>query len=173
MTMHSIVLIGPPGSGKSTVGRSLAKRLERKFVDTDSLIEERTQKKISEIFVDDGEDAFRSLEIKVLKDVLEIPNCVISLGGGAPIKDESQKLIGSSNVFVVFLDISLAAAAPRVGFNRDRPLLLGNPRAQWQSLNEARRPIYQKLASLSIKVDDMSVEQIVEEVISMYEMASQ
>jgi shikimate kinase len=74
---------------------------------------------------------------------------------------------------VVFLDISLAAAAPRVGFNRDRPLLLGNPRAQWQSLNEARRPIYQKLASLSIKVDDMSVDQIVEEVISMYEMASQ
>ena len=68
MTMHSIVLIGPPGSGKSTVGRSLSKRLERKFVDTDSLIEERTQKKISEIFVDDGEDAFRSLEIKVLKD---------------------------------------------------------------------------------------------------------
>jgi shikimate kinase len=74
---------------------------------------------------------------------------------------------------VVFLDISLSAAAPRVGFNRDRPLLLGNPRAQWQSLNEARRPIYQKLASLSIKVDDMSVDQIVEEVISMYEMASQ
>jgi shikimate kinase len=173
MTMHSIVLIGPPGSGKSTVGRSLAKRLERKFVDTDSLIEERTQKKISEIFVDDGEDAFRLLELNVLKDVLEISNCVISLGGGAPIKDESQKLIGSSNVFVVFLDISLAAAAPRVGFNRDRPLLLGNPRAQWQSLNEARRPIYQKLASLSIKVDDMSVDQIVEEVTSIYEMASQ
>ena len=74
---------------------------------------------------------------------------------------------------MVFLDISLSAAAPRVGFNRDRPLLLGNPRAQWQSLNEARRPIYQKLASLSIKVDDMSVDQIVEEVISMYEMASQ
>lgn len=173
MTMHSIVLIGPPGSGKSTVGRSLAKRLERKFIDTDSLIEERTQRKIAEIFVDDGEDAFRLLELNVLKDVLEISNCVISLGGGAPIKDESQKLIGSSDVFVVFLDISLATAAPRVGFNRDRPLLLGNPRAQWQSLNEARRPIYQKLASLSIKVDDMSVDQIVEEVVSIYEMASQ
>ena len=168
MTMHSIVLIGPPGSGKSTVGRSLAKRLDRKFFDTDSLIEERTQKKISEIFVDDGEDAFRLLELNVLKDVLQISNCVISLGGGAPIKDESQKLIGSSNVFVVFLDISLAAAAPRVGFNRDRPLLLGNPRAQWQSLNEARRPIYQKLASLSIKVDDMSVDQIVQEILPAY-----
>jgi len=81
--------------------------------------------------------------------------------------------MATSDIFVVFLDISLAAAAPRVGFNRDRPLLLGNPRAQWQSLNEIRRPIYEKLATLSIKVDDMSVDQIVGEIIPKYEMVSQ
>ena len=81
--------------------------------------------------------------------------------------------MATSDIFVVFLDISLAAAAPRVGFNRDRPLLLGNPRAQWQSLNEFRRPIYEKLATLSIKVDDMSVDQIVGEIIPKYEMVSQ
>jgi len=59
------------------------------------------------------------------------------------------------------LDVSLAAAAPRVGFNRDRPLLLGNPRAQWQSLSDQRRPIYEKLATHSIKVDDMTVDEII------------
>ena len=169
--MNSIVLIGPPGSGKSTVGRSMAKRLDRKFLDSDSLIEEKSQRRISEIFVDDGEEFFRKLEMTVLQEVLLVPDCIISLGGGAPIKEESQALIASSDAYVVFLDISLAAAAPRVGFNRDRPLLLGNPRAQWQSLNEIRRPIYEKLCTISIKVDDMSVEQIVGEIIPKYETA--
>lgn len=167
--MKSIVLIGPPGSGKSTVGKALARRLKRSFFDTDSMIEEKSQKKIGEIFVDEGEDAFRNLEYIVLQEVIQLPNCVISLGGGAPIKEQSQELITASNVFVVFLDISLAAAAPRVGFNRDRPLLLGNPRAQWQALNEIRRPIYQSLATLGIKVDDMKVEEIVSQIIPNFE----
>jgi shikimate kinase len=167
--MKSIVLIGPPGSGKSTVGRALSRRLKRSFFDTDSMIEEKSQKKIGEIFVDEGEDAFRNLEYIVLQEVLQLPNCVVSLGGGAPIKEQSQELITSSNVFVVFLDISLASAAPRVGFNRDRPLLLGNPRAQWQALNEIRRPIYQSLASMSIKVDDMSIEDIVSQIVPTFE----
>lgn len=170
--MKSIVLIGPPGSGKSTVGRSLARRLNRKFIDTDSVIEEKSKRKISDIFVDEGEEFFRKLELDVLEETLLVPDSIISLGGGAPIKQEAQDLIVGSNVYVVFLDISLTAAAPRVGFNRDRPLLLGNPRAQWQSLNEIRRPIYEKLATMSIKVDDMSVDQIVGEIISAYEQAA-
>ena len=167
--MKSIVLIGPPGSGKSTVGKALARRLKRSFFDTDSMIEEKSQKKIGEIFVDEGEDAFRNLEYIVLQEVLKLPDCVISLGGGALIKEQSQELITASNVFIVFLDISLAVAAPRVGFNRDRPLLLGNPRAQWQALNEIRRPIYQSLATLSNKVDDMKVEEIVSQIIPNFE----
>jgi len=167
--MKSIVLIGPPGSGKSTVGRALSRRLKLSFFDTDSMIEEKSQKKIGEIFVDEGEDAFRNLEHIVLQEVLLLPNCVISLGGGAPIKEQSQALITKSNVFVVFLDISLASAAPRVGFNRDRPLLLGNPRAQWQALNEIRRPIYQSLAAMSIKVDDMNIEDIVSQIVPTFE----
>jgi shikimate kinase len=167
--MKSIVLIGPPGSGKSTVGKALARRLKRSFFDTDSMIEEKSQKKIGEIFVDQGEDEFRKIEFIVLQNVLKIPGSVISLGGGAPIKVQSQELIVASNVFVVYLDISLASAAPRVGFNRDRPLLLGNPRAQWQTLNEIRRPIYQSLASMTIKVDDMKVEEIVSQIIPTFE----
>ena len=167
--MKSIVLIGPPGSGKSTVGKALARRLKRSFFDTDSMIEEKSQKKIGEIFVDQGEDEFRKIEFIVLQNVLKIPGSVISLGGGAPIKVQSQELIAASNVFVVYLDISLASAAPRVGFNRDRPLLLGNPRAQWQTLNEILRPIYQSLASMTIKVDDMKVEEIVSQIIPTFE----
>jgi shikimate kinase len=170
--MKSIVLIGPPGSGKSTVGRSLARRLNRKFIDTDSVIEEKSKRKISDIFVDEGEEFFRKLELDALEETLLVPDSIISLGGGAPIKQEAQDLIVGSNVYVVFLDISLAAAAPRVGFNRDRPLLLGNPRAQWQSLNEIRRPIYEKLATMSIKVDDMSVDQIVGVIIPAYEQTA-
>ena len=78
-----------------------------------------------------------------------------------PISERAQEALLSSESIIVFLDVSLATAAPRVGFNRDRPLLLGNPRAQWQSLSEQRRPIYEKLATQSIKVDDMTVDEIV------------
>jgi shikimate kinase len=171
--MKSIVLIGPPGSGKSTVGKALARRLKRSFFDTDSMIEERSQKKIGEIFIDQGEDEFRRIEFIVLQDVLQSTGSVISLGGGAPIREQCQELIAASNVFVVYLDISLASAAPRVGFNRDRPLLLGNPRAQWQALNEARRPIYHSLASIRIQVDDMSIEDVVNQIVPTFEAVAQ
>ena len=162
--MKSVVLIGAPGSGKSTVGAALAKVLALDFIDTDQLIEEREGKAITDIFVVDGEPHFRAVELETLKQVLSLNDVVISLGGGAPISDQAQQLINSSESTVIFLDVSLATAAPRVGFNRDRPLLLGNPRAQWQALSDKRRPIYEALADVSIKVDDMSVEAITSEI---------
>ena len=162
--MKRVVLIGAPGSGKSTVGAALAKELALDFIDTDQLIEEREGKAITDIFVVDGEPHFRAVELETLKHVLTLNDVVISLGGGAPISDQAQQLINSSESTVVFLDVSLATAAPRVGFNRDRPLLLGNPRAQWQALSDKRRPIYEALADVSIKVDDMSVEAITSEI---------
>ena len=162
--MKRVVLIGAPGSGKSTVGAALAKVLALDFIDTDLLIEEREGKAITDIFVVDGEPHFRAVELETLKHVLTLNDVVISLGGGAPISDHAQQLINSSESTVVFLDVSLATAAPRVGFNRDRPLLLGNPRAQWQALSDKRRPIYEALADVSIKVDDMSVEAIISEI---------
>ena len=162
--MKRVVLIGAPGSGKSTVGPALAKVLALDFIDTDQLIEEREGKAITDIFVVDGEPHFRAVELETLKHVLTLNDVVISLGGGAPISDQAQQLINSSESTVVFLDVSLATAAPRVGFNRDRPLLLGNLRAQWQALSDKRRPIYEALADVSIKVDDMSVEAIVSEI---------
>ena len=162
--MKRVVLIGAPGSGKSTVGAALAKVLALDFIDTDQLIEEREGKAITDIFVVDGEPHFRAVELEALKDVLTMQDVVISLGGGAPISDLAQQLINSSESTVIFLDVSLSTAAPRVGFNRDRPLLLGNPRAQWQALSDKRRPIYEALADVSIKVDDMSVEAITSEI---------
>jgi shikimate kinase len=162
--MSRILLIGPPGAGKSTVGRVLAADLGLKLIDTDQLIEKQTGKTISDIFVVDGEPHFRGIELQTLRDVLALESVVISLGGGAPISQEAQEAIEQSNSHTVFLDVSLATAAPRVGFNRDRPLLLGNPRAQWQALSDNRRPIYERLADDAIKVDDMSVDQIVDEI---------
>jgi shikimate kinase len=163
--MSRILLIGPPGAGKSTVGQALANKLAIDFIDTDQVIENETGKTITDIFVVDGEPHFRALELQTLKTVLILESGVISLGGGAPISQDAQEAIEQSNSHTVFLDISLATAAPRVGFNRDRPLLLGNPRAQWQALSDNRRPIYEKLADDAIKVDDMNVDQIVAEIV--------
>jgi shikimate kinase len=159
--MSRLVLIGAPGAGKSTVGKALSEKLNREFLDTDALIQDSTGKTITDIFVVDGEEAFRTIELKVLADVLKSENTVISLGGGAPISEQAQRLITDSQSLVIFLDVSLATAAPRVGFNRDRPLLLGNPRAQWQALSDKRRPIYERLADVVIKVDEMDVDAIV------------
>jgi shikimate kinase len=162
-----IILIGPPGAGKSTIGHSLAKKLKVKFADTDSLIEAKLDKKISDIFVDLGEPVFRTEELIVLAEVLQSDNGVISLGGGAPISPQAQELLRNSGAIVIFLDISLGKAAARVGFNRDRPLLLGNPRAQWNELMNSRRPIYESLATAVVPVDDRSVNEICADILAV------
>lgn len=159
--MTRIVLIGAPGSGKSTVGHALAAHLQWPYIDTDELIELKANKKITDIFVVDGEEVFRAMEFETLKEVLQESSAVISLGGGAPISPQAQDELKKSGSTIIFLDVSLATAAPRVGFNRDRPLLLGNPRAQWQALSDKRRPIYEDLATHAVKVDDMNVDEIV------------
>ena len=164
--MSRLILIGPPGCGKSTVGAALAQKLIIDFIDTDLAIEASYGQKISDIFVDKGEEFFRDLEFKVLDQSLMKEDCVLSLGGGAPIAQRAQEILKTAKAPIFFLDVSLAVAAPRVGFNRDRPLLLGNPRAQWQSLAETRRPIYESLASFVIKVDAMSVEEVVDAIVS-------
>ena len=162
-----IILIGPPGAGKSTIGHSLAKKMKVKFADTDSMIEAKLNKKISDIFVDLGEPVFRAEELKVLAEVLQSDNGVVSLGGGAPISLPAQELIRGSGATVIFLDISLGKAAARVGFNRDRPLLLGNPRAQWNELMSSRRPIYEALATAVVPVDDRTVNEICADILAV------
>ena len=151
--LEKIVLIGPPGAGKSSIGRALAKELSLPFIDSDGEIEKSTSKKISEIFVDDGEPHFRALEVEKVRELLQEFEGVISLGGGAPINLEISQILGVASYPVIFIDVSIAQAATRIGFNKDRPLLLINPRQQWMNLMSERRPIYEKLATDTVSSD--------------------
>ena len=162
--MSSIVFIGPPGSGKSTVGRVLSQKLNRNFVDTDALIEETTGKKIADIFLINGEEEFRRIEREVVLSALESQDSVISLGGGSVLDEDVQSAL-SKLPEVIFLDVSISNAAPRVGFNRDRPLLLGNPRQQWIALMEKRRPIYERVATRTISTDNRKAHEVVAELL--------
>jgi len=162
-----IILIGPMGSGKTTIGKSLAQKLSLEFRDTDSVIEQREQRTVSQIFIEDGEDAFRAIEREVLKEELQGSDTVLALGGGAPISAEAQSALQASESHVVYLDISLANVAPRIGFNRDRPLLLNNPRGQWQTLMEARRPIYESVADTVVDVNKRSQSEIVAQILEV------
>ncbi len=156
-----VILIGPMGSGKTTIGSLLAQKLNLEFRDTDQIIEREEGKTVSQIFLDEGEDAFRVIEKRVLRQELLTDGTVLSLGGGAPISIDAQSALRAIASHILFLDISLSTVAPRIGFNRDRPLLLNNPRGQWQTLMEARRPIYEAIADTTISVDDKSEEEIV------------
>jgi shikimate kinase len=141
----------------------LTPRFERSA--SDSIIEELEQLPVSQIFIDKGEDYFRAVEKKVLRDELLSDGSILALGGGAPISMDAQSALKVSSAPVIYLDISLANVAPRIGFNRDRPLLLHNPRGQWQTLMEVRRPIYESIANVVIDVNGKTQKKIVEEVL--------
>ena len=160
-----LVLIGPMGAGKTTVGRAIAKTLACEFADTDELIEADQGKSVSEIFVEDGEPHFRLVEESIVIDALISESGVLSLGGGSVMNEEVQKALKSSSAKKVFLDISLAAVSPRVGFDNARPLLMVNPRQKWAELMNLRRPTYEALADMSINVSDRSVSDIASEII--------
>ena len=162
--MPPIILIGPPGAGKTSVGKALAKKLTLKFLDSDKIVEEKSGKSISEIFITDGEPAFRDMERSTVIDLLENQDGVIALGGGSVMDLEiSKRLLPMANV--VFLDVSISNAAPRVGFNRDRHLLLGNPRQQWIALMEKRRSTYEVLSKARVSTDNKKPIEVAEEIV--------
>ena len=160
-----VILFGPMGSGKTTIGTALARELNCEFSDTDRLITEDQGKSINEIFVEDGEPHFRLVEESIVIDALIAEDGVLSLGGGAVMNDAVQEALKSSPAKKVFLDISLSAVSPRVGFDSARPLLMVNPRQKWAELMAIRRPIYEGLADLTIDVSEKSVEEITSEII--------
>jgi shikimate kinase len=162
--VQPIILIGPPGAGKTSVGKALAKKLSLNFLDSDKVVEEKSGKSIPEIFITDGEPAFREMERAAVIDLIENQDGVIALGGGSVMDLEvSKRLLPMANV--VFLDVSISNAAPRVGFNRDRPLLLGNPRQQWIALMEKRRSTYEALAKARVSTDNKKPVEVVEEIV--------
>lgn len=162
-----VVLAGPPGSGKSTVAQALSEILNVNARDTDADVERNAGKRISDIFVDDGEDAFRQLEVAAVATALTESDGIVALGGGAVMNPTTQANLESyreAGGLVVFLDVTLSFAAPRVGFNQARPLLLGNPRAQWKILMDARRPTYKAVSNLEILTDNRLPQEIAQEI---------
>jgi shikimate kinase len=157
------VIVGPPGAGKSTVAALLAQRLGVAVRDTDVDVEAAAGKTVSDIFVDDGEPAFRELERAAVAVALAEHDGVLALGGGAVMDPRVEAALGGH--VVVFLDVRIAEAAQRIGFNRDRPLLVGNPRARWTRLMEVRRPVYQRVATVTVATDGRTPDEVADEVV--------
>ncbi len=156
------VLVGPPGSGKSTVGSLLASRYGVGFRDTDSDIEASAGATIADIFVTEGEPHFRSLERAAIAAALSSHDGVLSLGGGSVLDPTTRALLAGQRV--VFLDVSLTDAAKRVGLDNSRPLLLGNVRGRLKQLMDARRPLYAEVATVVVDTSRRTPEDIVDEI---------
>ena len=153
MSHRNIILIGPMGSGKSTIGNLIAKRLHREFQDSDHFIENRTGVDIARIFDIEGEQGFRDRESNALAELLSQNNRVIATGGGSVLRDENQKLLQQTG-YIIFLDTSVDQQMQRLERDKKRPLLqTENPRERLEALLQERRPIYLELADLAIKTD--------------------
>ena len=150
------VLIGLPGSGKTTSGRRLANLLKVPFADSDHLVEEQTGRTVEAIFAADGEAAFRALEAEVIADALVGFDGVLALGGGAILTESTRAAIAASGVPVVLLRSSIRSLARRVGDGRGRPLLAGDTRRQLIELATAREPIYRAAATAVVTTDRRS-----------------
>jgi len=159
-----VVLVGPPGAGKTTVGGLLAERLGVALRDTDADVEESTGATIPDLFVDHGEAYFRTLERQAVATALTEHDGVLSLGGGAVLDPDTREALRGHRV--VFLDVGLAEAVRRVGLGVSRPLLLGNVRAQLKALLDQRRPMYEAVAWRTVDTDGQTPEQIVDDIAS-------
>ncbi|MFD1537707.1 shikimate kinase [Nonomuraea guangzhouensis] len=160
--MTKAVLIGPPGSGKTTLGLLLADLLGVSFRDTDTDVEAVAGKPVADIFIEDGEARFRELELQAVRQALAEHDGVLSLGGGAVLNEEAQALLAGHPV--VYLQVGLADAVQRVGLASARPLLVLSPRSQLKKLMEERRPIYERLAVLTVVTDKREPAELAEEI---------
>ncbi len=158
-----VILIGPPGAGKTTVGSALAARLQVAFTDTDSVVEAVAGKPVADIFITDGEPEFRRLEREAVATTLDGRDGVIGLGGGAVMDAATRTRLAGRRV--VYLETGFSELAKRVGLDRARPLLIGtNPRAQLKALLAERLPVYDSLAWLTVGTDGRDPDEIAAEI---------
>jgi len=157
------VLVGAPGAGKTTVGELLAAALGTTFRDTDADIVATAGKPIPDIFVDDGEEAFRALERAAVAAALESFDGVLALGGGAVLAEPTRALLRDHRV--VYLSVELSDAVSRIGLGSGRPLLTVNPRATLKFLLEQRRPLYLEVATITVVTDGRKPEEITDEIL--------
>ena len=148
-----LVLVGPPASGKTTVGTAVAETLGVVFRDTDADVEAEAGCSVADLFVTEGEPHFRALEQAAVARALADHDGVVALGGGAVTSAATRELLVAyrrAGGTVVWLDVDLASAARRVGLSRDRPLLGVNPRAMLRHMLETRAPLYGEVATLTL-----------------------
>ncbi|WP_306188515.1 MULTISPECIES: shikimate kinase [unclassified Streptomyces] len=163
-----VVLVGPMGVGKSTVGHLLAGRLGLGYRDTDDDIVTEQGRTIAEIFVDDGEPAFRAIEKQTVRRALAEHDGVLALGGGAILDPDTRALL--AGVRVVYLSMDVEEAVRRTGLNAARPLLAVNPRKQWRELMEARRHLYEEVAAAVVPTDGRTPEEVTQAVLDAVEL---
>jgi shikimate kinase len=162
MTGPVAILIGPPGAGKTTVGGLLAALLGAEFLDTDAAVEEVAGKPVGDIFISDGEAAFRELERAAAARTIASHRGILALGGGAVMDPGTRQLLADQPV--VYLQTGFAAAVHRTGLDAPRPLLLGNPRTRMRELLEERLPVYEALAWVTVTTDDRAPQEIADEI---------
>ncbi|MET9674323.1 shikimate kinase [Streptomyces sp. NPDC006482] len=163
-----VVLVGPMGSGKSTVGALLAERLGAPYRDTDADIVAAEGREISDIFVEDGEERFRALERDAVREAVATHEGILALGGGAVLDADTRALL--SGLPVAYLSMDVDEAVRRVGLNTARPLLAVNPRRQWRELMEARRPLYTEVARVVVATDDRTPEEVADAILSALDL---
>jgi shikimate kinase len=152
-----VVLVGPPGALVAEVGRELGRRLGVGVRDTDDEVAAAAGKPVADVFVDDGEAAFRDLERAAVMTALAEHDGVLVLGSGALVDPRTEQALAGRTV--AFLDVSVAEAARRLGFSGPRPAGIGNPRAQWLRLMEGRRPVYERLATVTVPTDGLAADE--------------
>ncbi len=164
-----VVLVGPPGAGKSTIGRKLAKELGVELFDTDAGIEDETGRTIPEIFADDGEPEFRRIEERVVRRAILAERGVVSLGGGAVLSANTRQLLHGRTV--VYLEISVAEGLRRTGASSHRPLLAGDdPSSKYRKLMSERRPLYREVASVRVRTDGRSPGRVVRNIMAKLDL---
>ncbi|MFF5188868.1 shikimate kinase [Streptomyces sp. NPDC000345] len=163
-----VVLVGPMGVGKSTVGQLLAGRLGVGYRDTDDDIVAEQGRSIAEIFVDEGEETFRAIEKRAVHRALAEHEGVLALGGGSILDADSRALLADQRV--VYLSMDVDEAVKRTGLNAARPLLAVNPRKQWRELMEARRSLYEAVATAVVTTDGRTPEEVTQAALDALEL---